>query len=170
MVRLQLLGTLGLTGDDGHEIRPVLAQPKRFALLAYLALAEPRGFRRRDGLLSLFWPETAGEPARASLRRSLHFLRSHLGEGVIVTRGEEEVDIAADHLACDVRAFEEHLAAHREAEALALYHGDLLAGFFVADPPPELDEWIERTRRRYREAAFPAAEPPAHPQDAPGPP
>ena len=168
MVRLQLLGALGLTGDDGHEIRPVLAQPKRFALLAYLALAEPRGFRRRDGLLPLFWPETAGEPARASLRRALHFLRSHLGEGVIVTRGEEEVDVAADHLACDVRAFEEHLAAHREAEALALYHGDLLAGFFVADAAPELDEWIERARRRYREAAFAAAERLADREDAAG--
>lgn len=158
MVRLQLLGALGLTGGDGHEIRPVLAQPKRFALLAYLALAEPRGFRRRDTLLPLFWPDTAGEPARASLRRSLHFLRSHLGEGVIVTRGEEEVDVAADHLTCDARVFEEHLAANREAEALALYHGDLLAGFFVSDAAPELDEWIDRTRRRYRDAAFTAAE------------
>ena len=158
MVRLQLLGALGLTGDDGHEIRPVLAQPKRFALLAYLALAEPRGFRRRDTLLPLFWPETAGEPARASLRRALHFLRSHLGEGVIVTRGEEEVDVAAEQLSCDVRVFEAHLAAGREAEALALYHSDLLAGFFVSDAAPELDEWIDRARRRYREAAFAAAE------------
>ena len=158
MVRLQLLGALGLTGDDGREIRPVLAQPKRFALLAYLALAEPRGFRRRDTLLPLFWPDTAGEPARASLRRSLHFLRSHLGEGVIVARGEEEVDVAAEQLSCDVRVFEEHLAAGREAEALALYHGDLLAGFFVSDAAPELDEWIDRARRRYREAAFAAAE------------
>jgi len=168
MVRLQLLGALGLTGGDGHEIRPVLAQPKRFALLAYLALAEPRGFRRRDALLPLFWPDTAGEPARASLRRSLHFLRSHLGDGVIVTRGEEEVDVSAEQLAVDVRTFEEHLAAGREAEALALYHGDLLAGFFVADAAPELDEWIERARRRYREAAFAAAERLANREDAAG--
>ena len=168
MVRLQLLGALGLTADDGHEIRPVLSQPKRFALLAYLALAEPRGFRRRDTLLPLFWPETAGEPARASLRRSLHFLRSHVGEGVIVTRGEEEIDVAADHLSCDARAFEEHLAAGREAEALALYHGDLLAGFFVSDAAPELDEWIDHTRRRYREAAFAAAERLADREDAAG--
>src|SRR5262245_18203163 len=158
MVRLQLLGSLGLSGDDGKEIRPVLSQPKRFALLAYLSLAEPRGFRRRDSLLPLFWPESPGEPARASLRRTLHFLRSHLGDGVIVTRGEEEVDVAADRLSCDARAFEEHIAAGREADALALYHGDLLAGFFVSDAAPELDEWIDRTRRRYRELAYKAAE------------
>jgi len=158
MVRLQLLGSLGLTGDDGREIRPVLAQPKRFALLAYLALAEPRGFRRRDSLLPLFWPDTAGEPARASLRRTLHFLRSHLGEGVIVTRGEEEIDLAAERLTSDARAFEEHIAAKRDADALGLYRGDLLAGFFVSDAAPELDEWIDGTRRRYRDIAFKAAE------------
>src|SRR5262245_19404460 len=158
MVRLQLLGSLGLSGDDGKEIRPVLSQPKRFALLAYLALAEPRGFRRRDSLLPLFWPESPGEPARASLRRTLHFLRSHLGEGVIITRGEEEVDVAADRLSCDARVFDEHIAAGRDADALALYRGDLLAGFFVSDAAPELDEWIERTRRRYRDVALKASE------------
>lgn len=158
MVRLQLLGSLGLTSEDGQEIRPVLAQPKRFALLAYLSLAEPRGFRRRDSLLPLFWPETAGEPARASLRRTLHFLRSHLGDGVIVTRGEEEIDVAADQLTSDARAFFDHIAAGRDADALALYRGDLLAGFFVSDAAPELDEWIDQTRRRYRETAFAAAE------------
>src|ERR1043166_4973248 len=86
-------------------------------LLASLALAEPRGFRRRDGLLPLFWPETAGEPARASLRRTLHFLRSHLGEGVIVTRGEEEIDVAADRLTSDAATFFDHIAAGRDADA-----------------------------------------------------
>lgn len=158
MARLQLLGSLGLTGDDGREIRPVLSQPKRFALLAFLAVAEPRGFRRRDALLPLFWPETPGEPARASLRRTLHFLRSHLGEGVIITRGEEEIDVAADRLTCDARVFEAHIAAGRDADALGLYRGDLLGGFFVSEAAPELDDWIDRSRRRYREMAVAAAE------------
>src|SRR5882724_6250232 len=158
MVRLQLLGALGLTGEDGRDVRGLLAQPKRFALLCYLTLAEPRGFQRRDGLVALFWPEADGEAARAALRRALHFLRTHLGEGVIVTRGEEEVAVSVERLSCDVLTFEEHLAAGREAEALALYRGDLLAGFFVTEAAPELDEWIDRTRRRYRDAAFAAAE------------
>ena len=157
MVRLQLLGALGLTGEDGRDVRGLLAQPKRFALLCYLTLAEPRGFQRRDGLVALFWPEADGETARAALRRALHFLRTHLGEGVVVTRGEEEVAVSLERLSCDVLAFEEHLAAGREAEALALYRGDLLAGFFVTEAAPELDEWIERTRRRYHDAAFAAA-------------
>jgi len=153
-----LLGALGLTGEDGRDVRGLLAQPKRFALLCYLTLAEPRGFQRRDGLVALFWPEADGETARAALRRALHFLRTHLGDGVIVTRGEEEVAVALERLSCDVLTFEEHIAAGREAEALALYRGDLLAGFFVTEAAPELDEWIERTRRRYHDAAFAAAQ------------
>ena len=157
MLRLQLLGSLGLTGHDGADVRPLLAQPKRLALLCYLTLAEPRGFQRRDRLVALFWPEADGETARAALRRALHFLRTHLGEGAIVTRGEEEVAVSPERLSCDVIAFDEHLSAGRDAEALALYHGDLLAGFFVSEAAPELDEWIEHTRRRYRDTAFAAA-------------
>src|ERR1041385_8835537 len=96
--------------------------------------------------------------SRASSFRTLHFLRSHLGERVIVTRGEEEIDVAADRLTSDAATFFDHLAAGRDADALALYRGDLLAGFFVSDAAPELDEWIDQTRRRYRDAAFAAAE------------
>src|SRR5262245_21977890 len=123
MVHLQLLGALGLTGDDGHEIRPLLAQPKRLALFLYLALAEPRGFVRRDALVALFCPQRSVEAARASLRRARHFLRTHLGEGAIVSRGEEEVSIATDRVSCDALQLEAHLAAGRDVEALALYHG-----------------------------------------------
>jgi DNA-binding SARP family transcriptional activator len=158
MLHLQLLGALGLTRADGSDVRPLLAQPKRLALFVYLLLAEPRGFQRRDKLVALFWPELSGEAARAALRRALHFLRTHLGDGVIVTRAEEEVAVAGERLACDALAFQEHLAARRDAEALALYHGDLLAGFFVSEAAPDLDEWLEGMRRRYREAAFAAAE------------
>jgi len=157
MVRLQVLGSLGLTGDDGREIRPLLAQPKRLALLLYLLLAEARGFVRRDALVALFWPELAPEAARAALRRALHFLRSNLGEGVVVSRGEEEVGVGGDRIACDALEFEAHLAAGRDADALAVYHGDLLAGVFVSEAAPDLDEWIDGLRRRYRERAGDAA-------------
>ena len=44
MIRLRTLGPLDLRGSDGEELRTILAQPKRVALLAYLALATPRGF------------------------------------------------------------------------------------------------------------------------------
>ena len=65
---------------EGTEAEDVLHQPKRLALLVYLAMAEPRGFHRRDSLLALFWPELPEKRARNALNKTLHFLRSHLGD------------------------------------------------------------------------------------------
>src|SRR2546426_4525089 len=55
MIELRMLGRLSLTAADGREMRTLLGQPRRFALLAYLAAATPPGFHRRDSLLALFW-------------------------------------------------------------------------------------------------------------------
>ena len=46
-LRLITLGTLELQGTDASAARALLAQPKRVALLTYLALATPRGFQQR---------------------------------------------------------------------------------------------------------------------------
>lgn len=64
MIRLHTFGALDLRSAEGRELRGVLAQPKRTALLAYLVLASPRGFHRRDTLLTVFWPEFDQERAR----------------------------------------------------------------------------------------------------------
>ena len=69
MVEFRVLGALNLLGAGGHELKSVLAQPKRVALLAYLATATPRRLHRRDSLLALFWPELDQEHARAALRQ-----------------------------------------------------------------------------------------------------
>src|SRR5712691_771676 len=123
MIRLRTLGTLDLRGSDGAELRALLAQPKRLALLAYLAIASPGGFRRRDTLVGLFWPELDHEHARAALRKALHGLRHELGDGILLTRGGEDVMLAADGFWCDAPAFEQLLAEGRRAEALELYRG-----------------------------------------------
>ena len=47
-IELRTLGTLDLRAADGRELYSLLAQPKRIALLAYLCIAQPRGFHRRD--------------------------------------------------------------------------------------------------------------------------
>src|SRR5439155_919706 len=90
MIRLRTLGAVDLKDSEGRELRPLLTQPKRLALLTYLALAGSSGFRRRDTVVALFWPELDEEHARGSLRQALRFLRRSLGEGIIVSRGEEE--------------------------------------------------------------------------------
>jgi DNA-binding SARP family transcriptional activator len=63
MIRVQLLGMVDLRADDGAQVDAVLAQPKRLALLAYLATAAP-GSTRRDTLLATFWPELTGHTPR----------------------------------------------------------------------------------------------------------
>ena len=57
MIVLRLFGSLELLGPDSVELRDVLNQPKRTALLAYLAAERSASFHRRDALLSRFWPE-----------------------------------------------------------------------------------------------------------------
>ena len=89
----------------------MLRQPKRLALLAYLAVASPRRFHRRDSLLALFWPELDQEHARAALRRALYFLRSELGAEVVAGRGDEEVGVPETELWCDAAALDQALAA-----------------------------------------------------------
>lgn len=148
MIRLWTLGTLDLHDDDGCELRAVLAQPKRFAILAYLALATPRGFQRRDTLLALFWPEHDGEHARNALSQAAHFLRRSLGREVLVSRGDEELGLDWAAVWCDAVAFKEALAASRPTDALALYRGALLSGFHLSEGALAFGRWLETERER----------------------
>ena len=99
MIELRTLGAVDLRTADGREAGTVLRQPKRLALLAYLAADAPRRFHRRDTLLALFWPELDASHARAALRRSLHFLRQGLGSEALASRGDEEVSVPVDGVA-----------------------------------------------------------------------
>ena len=70
MIELRALGTLALRDPNGEDLHSILAQPKRVALLAYLAIARPRCFHRRDTLLALLWPgRTTSTPGGRSTRR-----------------------------------------------------------------------------------------------------
>lgn len=155
MLRLRLFGAIELRAADGHEISAVLRQPKRLALLAYLVAAYPRRFHRRDSLLALFWPELDASDARRALRRALYFLRAQLGDSTIVARGDE-VTVPREVVWCDVAAYREALEANRPEEAVVLYRGDLLEGFFVSSAPG-FERWMEEERARLRTLAVTAA-------------
>ncbi len=151
-----MLGALNLLGVGGHELKSVLAQPKRVALLAYLAAATPRRLHRRDSLVALFWPELDQEHARAALRQALHGLRHALGDGVLVTRGDEDIGLDAEQIRCDVVEFERATEAGRLADALDLYRGDLLEGFFIRGAPA-FEQWLEDERVRLKVLALRSA-------------
>lgn len=154
MIELRALGQIELVGPDGSRLQSVLAQPKRLALLAYLALATPRGAHRRDTLIGLLWPELTQARARAALRNAVYNLRLSLGPGVLV--GDEALELAPGAVWCDVVAFDEAIARGRPADALALYHGDLLPGFYVPDAPG-FERWLDAERSRLRRRAAEAA-------------
>src|SRR2546425_8670202 len=156
MIEFRLLGTLHLTDAEGREVQSLLTRSRRLALLAYLSAATPRGLHRRDTLLALFWPDLDQEHARAALRQALHVLRDALGDDVVVTRGDEDVGTQADRLWCDVAAFDRAVAAGQVAEALELYRGGLLGGFFISGAAG-FERWLGGGRAPVQQAAAPRA-------------
>jgi DNA-binding SARP family transcriptional activator/Flp pilus assembly protein TadD len=146
MIRLRLLGATELVRPDGSEITAVLQQPKRLAVLALLAAGGEGRWHRRDTLLVTFWPEMDDERARAALRRTLTFLRTHVGDAAIRTRGDE-VSVAAEALWCDLAACDAALHDGRPAEAVDLYRGEVLAGLHVPTAP-EFQRWLDGARER----------------------
>src|SRR4051794_21637476 len=100
-MRLRTLGALDLRSSDGEQLVGGLAQPKRIALLTYLALATPRGFHRRDTLIALLWPEHDEEHARNSLSQSVHVLRQGLGAHSLVSRNGDALSLNWTDVWCD---------------------------------------------------------------------
>jgi DNA-binding SARP family transcriptional activator/tetratricopeptide (TPR) repeat protein len=151
MIRLKSFGTIDLRGPTG-ELRGVLSQPKRLALLLRLAAERPGTFLRRDALLAMFWPELDATGARNALRQALFHLRRELGEGVLLSRGDEEVGLDAGRLSSDVGEFEEAAATARWRVALDLLRGELAPGLYVADAAG-FEEWLETRRADIRRRA-----------------
>ncbi|HEX6559834.1 MAG TPA: BTAD domain-containing putative transcriptional regulator [Longimicrobiales bacterium] len=121
------------------------------ALLIYLAL-NGLVFHRRDRLLALFWPESDEKGARGSLSQALFQLRTSLGKDVIVNRGDDEIGLAPGAIWCDVAAFKEAARNGDHQGAMALYSGELLPSFTIADAP-EFEDWLADERRACAEQA-----------------
>jgi len=155
MIRLLLLGPLAIERDGQSVDVHGLPKPKLLALIAYLSAADDGRPRSRDTLLDLLWPEREEESARHALRQSLFELRQALGQDVLDGRRAEVVQLGPD-LWTDVRAFRTALAAGRDAEALELCRGQLLAGFHLSDAP-EFERWLTDERRELAEHAARAA-------------
>ena len=147
MIELSLLGPHAVRDADGRELESLPSQPKRFAVLAYLAIASGRGYHQRDSLAAMFWPEMDQFAARRALRNTLYHLREALGDGVIVARGDEAVAIDPARLTCDVTGLREAVAAGRYEEAVDLTRGELLAGMHVPNAGEAFEEWLSRERR-----------------------
>jgi len=157
MIDLRVLGALEVGAGRQNGARQLVTQPKRLALLLYLALAEPPGLHARDRLLALLWPEADDRSSRHSLRNALHALRQALGDDAIVSSGDAFVGLNFQLVRCDAVELRAHLAAGRLEDALTLWTGELLPGFHVSEVP-EFERWLDRQRgdllRAVRAAAW----------------
>ena len=149
---LRTFGGLTIEAGPGEGPAPVLG-PRRLALLALLAAAGSRGITR-EKILGILWPEADEEQARHTLSQTLYLLRRETGRewfsGTSLLRLHESI-------ACDVRQFQDELAANRLASATELYTGAFLDGFYLASAP-EFEEWVEETRSRLRFTVLKALE------------
>jgi DNA-binding SARP family transcriptional activator/Flp pilus assembly protein TadD len=150
--RLVLLGPVGLTGPTGQLLRRA-SQQRRMALLALVATA-PGASISRDRLLGLLWPDRDERTARHLLADSLYVLRQALGDDAFITTGEAVRLSGGLHV--DVTEFNQALSDERWGDALALYRGDFLDGFFVRDAA-DFDQWALTQRTHLRDLATRAA-------------
>jgi serine/threonine-protein kinase len=155
-LELNLLGGIELRGAPASVADKVLSQSKAVALLAFLVLSSDRRFQRRDLLVGLLWPELDQAHARAALRMSLHEVRASLGAAVIVSRGDDDLAILPDALRCDVEAFNTACDRGHLVQALELYRGEFMPGFFLTGCL-EYERWVEGQRTAARERAAAAS-------------
>ncbi|MEZ4588628.1 MAG: BTAD domain-containing putative transcriptional regulator [Gemmatimonadales bacterium] len=153
---MRMLGRIELLGSDGRDLEALLRQPKRLALLAFLASPAPGAWHRRDTVLALFWPELDGARGRTALRNALYVLRQNLDDGAIRTRGDDEISLATELFATDVGRFRAAIAEGRPDEALSLYQGELLPGLYVQDAEG-FEKWLDEERGQLRSLARRAA-------------
>jgi DNA-binding SARP family transcriptional activator/Tfp pilus assembly protein PilF len=156
MVILRTFGTLDLRRPDSSPVARLLAQPKRIGLLVFLAAAEASQANLRDTLLAMFWPETPAPRARRALNQALYELRQALGPDVIVSQGDQGISVERTRLCCDAAAYRSAIEEGALVDAMALYRGEFLAGFFVSGVP-EFERWQEQQRDSFRRSASAAA-------------
>lgn len=156
MFELRILGEIQLSSADGTDGDVLLRQPKRMALLAYLAMPAPGTWHRRDTLLALFWPDLDTAHARTSLRNSLYVIRQALGDDVVRNRGDEEISLDPARVRTDLSRLWDALEQRDAEAALGYYAGELLRGLYPAGSEGFL-RWLDLERTRLRIAVSTAA-------------
>lgn len=141
---LTLFGAPTIERPDG-AVSVRVAQGRRVALLAVLALSRSRGVPR-DKIIALLWPASPTERARAQLSDDLYLVRTALGDDVILSFGDE-IALNESVITSDVGKFEQLLDEGQLEEAVRLFAGAFMDGFYLADSA-EFDQWLETQRAR----------------------
>lgn len=155
---LSFLGSWKLTDADGRPI-PIRIR-KEQALLTYLAVEKEQA-HSRETLIGLLWPDLTEQMARNNLRVTLSRLQRRIGQQfsplLITSRHEIQFNLDRCHR-IDVVDFQALIAAGQANEgaklklfqqAVDLYQGDFLAGFYL-DNCQAFEEWVFIERERLR--------------------
>jgi predicted ATPase/DNA-binding SARP family transcriptional activator len=143
MLEVKLLGQFEVLRDGRRLTIPTRNSQ---SLLAYLILNGGKAYRR-EKLAGLLWPDSSEENARSNLRHELWRLRKALESGGEAPFVVDDLSIAFDppvEYWFDVQVLEKAAQESKTAddliEALSVYQGELLPGFY--------DEWVfvERVR------------------------
>jgi predicted ATPase/DNA-binding SARP family transcriptional activator len=119
----------------GKPLEGLTSRPAQ-ALLVFLARrGEPVS---RTGLAELIWPERGPENALGNLRVTLHRLRGLVGDLLAVQ--PDSVRLDGERISLDAHALEERLGADQLEQAVDLYKGDFLAGFYL-DGSRLFEDW-----------------------------
>jgi DNA-binding SARP family transcriptional activator len=144
MLRLRTLGGLTLYRGD-EALTGAATQRRRLAVLALLAGFRASGLSR-DKLLAYLWPESDDERARHVLNQLLYAQRRQFGEDGLFL-GQKTLRLNPAVVWSDLDAFEAALDGSELPEAVSLYLGPFLDGFFLKGAP-EFERWADTQRDR----------------------
>ena len=145
MLYLKTFG--GLSVDTGGAPGAGAAQQrKRLALLAVLAAAGHRGMSR-DKVIAYLWPDSDAEHGRNLLKQACFALRRDLHAPALFL-GTLELRLNPEVVTSDIQRFEDALARGDPAQAVAVYGGPFLDGFYLGEAG-EFERWVEEERARW---------------------
>ncbi|RLC75688.1 MAG: hypothetical protein DRI61_14485, partial [Chloroflexi bacterium] len=178
VLRLKLLGGLHITLGEA-ELKGFVSRRAQ-ALLVYLAVTGRAHFR--DALAGLLWGELPQRRAAGNLRVVLSNLRHLLPNHLTITRQSVEFNRDAPYW-LDVEEFEKRVRSEESGvrseelgvrgegaqlvtpnsqlltrnlhEAVELYQGDFLEGFYISKAPA-FEEWMLLEQERLRQMALQA--------------
>lgn len=163
--RLQIKTLGGLSIAENGQAMGRFASRKAEALLVYLACT--RRSHPREVLADMLWDERTQPQALANLRVVLSGLRKEVGPFISITRstarinGDAEVWLDVAQLEKAVEALQKGQeppstgALEALEDALALYQGDFLAGFFLPEASG-FEAWASGERERLHRLALDA--------------
>jgi DNA-binding SARP family transcriptional activator len=151
MFEVRCFGVPTVLDGAGRVVSALTNQPKRLALLSFVAVGHPDGCRR-DVLIAQFWPDSGTALARNALRQALTMLRRHLGAESLPNPRGEVIRVDPERVRVDALAFERAFAADDMPGALALYRGEFLSGLHLSGLV-EVERWIEARRATYQRRA-----------------